>query len=112
MTKDTLWTAMFASTCVMLLSSFVIFDLWQEDISRRSKQIALLSEKLRDALETIEYLEGQDCELALDVCRLQGADIGSRLAECYETQSNLKVCYQSLEKCQYETVELSSECGI
>ena len=112
MSSESLRTAMFMSVNIMMLVSYILFELWEEDIARRSAEVAELTQKLQDALSMIEHIESQSCELDLDVCRIQSADLASSISKCYEDQSNLKICYKNLEKCQYETIELSSECGI
>lgn len=103
---------MFISTSIMVLSAFMIFDLWQSDVARRVEENVRLSEKVEDLKSTLQFLESQNCEIDLGACRIQMLDVSMRLADLYTAESNLSICYQDLNRCHYETVELSSECGI
>lgn len=112
MSADSLRTAMFISTSIMVLSAFMIFDLWQSDVARRVEEIMRLSEEVESLKGTLGYLESQTCEVDLEACRIQMLDASMRLADYYTSESNLSICYQNLNRCHYETIELSSECGI
>lgn len=112
MTKDSLRTAMFLSIHLMLVSFFILFDLWKSDIERRVNENIKLSQKLKESRELIDYLESQTCELDLNVCKIQMLDVSVKVAEVYEIEASLDICNESLRKCTYELIEMSSECGI
>ena len=112
MSADSLRTAMFISTSVMVLSAFMIFDFWQSDVDRRVAENLKLSEEVENLKNTLEYLESQSCEVELEACRIQMLDMSMRLTDLYTAESSLSLCNQDLSRCHYETIELSSECGI
>lgn len=112
MTKDSLRTAMFLSIHLMLVACLVLFDFWKADIEARTSENIKLAEKLKEAKELIDYLETQTCELDLQVCKIQMFDVSMKVSQVYEIEAALDLCNTSLRKCTYETIEMSSECGI